>query len=157
MEEKRGLMIFTVKRRGFTLLELLLVISVFSVLLSFSLINSGLFSKIVNDIDVDLTNNNIIDFINRSKIYCRDNKREGGYIYFDGSSESITFNMGLDEIFSMKLPEGFILDKVRDDNKIKIDNRGITEDACSIKFKDRRGKIHCLTMCVGTAYVEIKY
>ncbi|CAB1242872.1 type II secretion system protein [Clostridium sp. MT-14] len=150
-------MISGTKSRGFTLIELLLTMSLFSVIFSFSLITLGFYSKITNEIDVDLTDNNIINFINKSKAYCRDNKKEGGYIYFDQDSECITFNVGLNEIFNMRLPEGFTLNGVRDDNRIKIDNRGITQDACSIKFKDRKEKIHCLTMCVGTAYVEIKY
>lgn len=154
---KNEFVICRIKTKGFTLLELLLVMSIFSILLSFSLINLGAFSKITNKVEVDLTDNNIINFINKSKAYCRDNRKEGGYIYFDENNKSITFIIGLDEIFKMKLPDGFTLNKVRDDNKIKIDNRGITQDACSIKFKDRKGEIHCLTMCVGTAYVEIKY
>ncbi|WP_294181327.1 MULTISPECIES: type II secretion system protein [Clostridium] len=150
-------MISKVKSRGFTLLELTLTISIFYIIFSFSLITLGFYNKITNDIDVDLTENNIVNFINKSKTYCRDSRGEGGYIYFDQSSESMTFNVNLNEIFYMKLPEGFTLNKVRNDNKIEIDSRGITQDACSIKFKDRREEVHCLTMCVGTAYVEIKY
>lgn len=146
-----------IKRRGFTVIELLLVLSIFSILLSFSLVNLSTFNNFKNKIDVDLTNNNILDFINKSKTYCRDKKGEGGYIYFDTRNNEITFNVGLDEIFKLKLPEGFVLNPVRDDNRIKIDNMGITEDACSIKFKDRKGEMHCITMCVGTAYVDIKY
>ncbi|AZV56095.1 type II secretion system protein [Clostridium sp. AWRP] len=146
-----------IKKRGFTVIELLLVLSIFSILLSFSLVNLGTFSNLKNKIDVDLTNNNILDFINKSKTYCRDEKEEGGYIYFDTKNNEITFNVELGEIFKLKLPEGFVLNRVREDNRIKIDNMGITEDACSIKFKDRKGEMHCITMCVGTAYVDIKY
>ncbi|WP_333860394.1 type II secretion system protein [Clostridium sp.] len=145
------------KAKGFTLMELILTIALFSMLLSFSLINMGGFSSIKNRIDVDLTGNRIINFINNSKIYCRDKSKKSGYIYFNVKDGIITFNSGMEEILKMELPEGFILNQVSNDNKIKIDNRGITADACSIKFKDRKGEIHCLTMCVGTSYVEFKY
>ncbi|WP_406542253.1 type II secretion system protein [Clostridium ljungdahlii] len=72
-----------IKKKGFTVIELLLVLSIFSILLSFSLVNLGTFGNLKNKIDVDLTNNNILDFINKSKTYCRDKEEEGGYIYFD--------------------------------------------------------------------------
>lgn len=148
---------FKIKSKGFTLIELILVIGLISALLSFSLINMGGFSSIKNRIDVDLTGNRIINFINNSKIYCRDKSRGSGYIYFNVKDGIITFNSGMKQIFKMELPEGFILNQVSNDNRIKIDNRGITGDACSIKFKDRKGEIHCITMCVGTSYVEFKY
>ncbi|WP_368487847.1 type II secretion system protein [Clostridium sp. BJN0013] len=150
-------MMLEIKSKGFTLIELILVIGLFSMLLSFSLINMGAFSSIKNKIDVDLTGNRIVNFINNSKLYCRDKGKQGGYIYFNVRDGNITFNSGLTEISKMELPEGFTLNQVSDDNKIKIDSRGITADACSIKFKDRKGELHCLTMCVGTAYVEFKY
>lgn len=146
-----------IKLKGSTLIELILVIGLFSILLSFTLINMGAFSSMKNRIDVDLTGNRIINFINNSKIYCRDKGKQGGYIYFNVKDGNITFSSGLEEIFKMELPEGFTLNQVSNDNRIKIDNRGITADACSIKFKDRKGEMHCLTMCVGTAYVEFKY
>lgn len=150
-------MMLEIKSKGFTLIELILVIGLFSMLLSFTLINMGAFSSMKNRIDVDLTGNRIINFINNSKIYCRDKGKQGGYINFDVKDGNITFSSGLEVIFKMELPEGFTLNQVSDDNRIKIDNRGITADACSIKFKDRKGEMHCLTMCVGTAYVELKY
>ncbi|MFL0196878.1 type II secretion system protein [Clostridium sp. WILCCON 0269] len=150
-------MVFKIKVKGFTLIEVLLAISLFSILLSFSLVNLGTFSSIKNEVDVDLTSNRIINFINKSKLYCRDKSKEGGYIYFNVSSQNITFNVGLQKIFKMELPDGFTLNAVGNDNKIKIDHRGITADACSIKFRDRKGELHCITICVGTAYVELKY
>ncbi|UZQ50891.1 type II secretion system protein [Clostridium kluyveri] len=150
-------MMLEIKLKGFTLIELILVIGLFSILLSFTLINMGAFSSMKNRIDVDLTGNRIINFINNSKIYCRDKGKQGGYIYFNVKDGNITFSSGLEEIFKMELPEGFTLNQVSNDNRIKIDNRGITADACSIKFKDRKGEMHCLTMCVGTTYVEFKY
>lgn len=150
-------MVFKIKVKGFTLIEVLLAISLFSILLSFSLVNLGTFSSIKNEVDVDLTSNKIINFINKSKLYCRDKSKEGGYIYFNVSGQNITFNVGLQKIFKMELPDGFTLNSVGNDNKIKIDNRGITADACSIKFRDRKGEMHCITICVGTAYVELKY
>lgn len=146
-----------IKIKGFTLVELMLVVGLFSLLLSFSLVNMRAFGSLKNKIDVDVTSNTIINFINNSKLYCRDKSKQGGYIYFNVKDGNMAFYTGLQQIYKMQLPEGFVLNGVNGDNKIKIDSRGITSDACSIKFKDRRGEIHCLTMCVGTAYVECKY
>lgn len=143
------------KNKGFTLLELVLVIGIISIFLSFSLINIGAYRKLTNKVDSEIFSNSLLNFVNNSKEYCRDNG-VGGYIYFNSDNSVITFNCGLKQIYRIALPEGFIMNKVRADNRIKIDNRGITADACTVNFKDREGTMHSMSMCVGTAYLEIK-
>lgn len=143
------------KNKGFTLIEMLVVIGIIATFLSFSLINFGAYRKLTNKVDSEIFSNSLLNFINNSKEYCRDNG-SGGYIYFNCDNDVITFNCGLKEIYRLPLPEGFEMNKVRDDNKIQIDNRGITADACTINFKDREGTMHSMGMGVGTAYVEIK-
>lgn len=143
------------KNKGFTLIELMMVISIISVLLSISLIKFSGYSKLENKMDVDLFNNSLLNFINNSKGYCRDNNIDG-YILFDIERNTITFNSELERVNTLTIPYKFILNTEVSGNKIKIDNRGITANACTISYKDREGKIHSLTMCVGTAYVEIK-
>lgn len=144
------------KKKGFTFIELIMVLSILAILFSYSLVSLSGYNQLQNKIDVDLFSNNIINFINRSKSYCRDNQ-SGGYIYFDIINKRISLNCDGHEVYNLNVPQGFTLNMVRSTNKIKIDNLGVSADACSIKFKDRKGEYHCLTMCVGTAYVEIKY
>lgn len=144
------------KSKGFTIIELLIVLGIISILFSCSLINFSGCSKLQNRIDVDIFSNSLINLINNSKQYCRD-KNVGGYLYFDTGKNIIYLNSGTQLVYKLKLPDKFKLNIVRPGNKIKIDNRGITEDACTIQYKDREGEMHSITMCVGTAFVEFKY
>lgn len=144
------------KKNGFTIIELVMVIGIASILFSISLINFGGYNKLQNRIDVDIFSNSLINLINNSKEYCRD-KKSGGYLYFDTDKNVICLNCGVQKIYKLELPDKFKLNIVRPGNKIRIDNRGITEDACTIQYKDREKKMHCITMCVGTALVEFKY
>ena len=144
-----------VKSKGFTIIELVLVIGIISVFLSFSLINASGYRKLNNKIDVDFFSNSLLNYINNSKEYCRDNV-ERGYIYFDSERDLITLNCGIKQINTLPLPDGFSLNDVRSDNKIEITNMGTTGSACTIKFRDREGELHHITMCVGTEYVDIK-
>lgn len=143
------------KNKGFTLIELILVLGIISIFLSFSLINIGGYRKLNNEIDVDLFSNSLLNYINDSKEYCRYNNT-GGHIYFDSERNLITLNIGIREINKLALPDGFSLKEVGKDNKIKITNIGTTGSSCTIKFKDRKGETHDITMCVGTEYVQIK-
>lgn len=144
------------KKKGFTVIELLIVIGMISILFSCSLVNFGGYNKLQNRIDVDIFSNSLINLINNSKEYCRD-KNIGGYLYFDTEKNFVCLNSGTQRVYKLELPDKFTLNIVRPGNKIKIDNRGITEDACTIQYKDREGEMHCITMCVGTAFVEFKY
>jgi len=143
------------KSKGFTLLELILVLGMISIFFSFSLINIGGYRKLNNKIDVELFSNSLLNYINNSKEYCRDNGISG-YIYFDSERNLITLNCGIKQISSLPLPDGFSLKEVILDNKIKITKTGTTGSSCTIKFKDREGESHDITMCVGTEYVQIK-
>lgn len=144
-----------VKSKGFTIIELVLVIGIISVFLSFSLINASGYKKLSNKIDVDFFSNSLLNYITNSKEYCRDTDKSG-HIYFDSERGLITFNCGIRQVNDLSLPDGFSLNDVRSDNKIKITNMGKTGSSCTIKFRDREGKLHCITMCVGTEYVDIK-
>jgi prepilin-type N-terminal cleavage/methylation domain-containing protein len=144
------------KKRGFTIIELIIVLGMVSILLSITLINFGGYNKLKNKVDVDVFSNSLINLVNNSKEYCRDNNI-GGYLYFDTEKSVIYLNCGLQQVYKLQSPDKFKLNIVRPGNKIKIDNRGITEDACTIQYKDRENEIHCITMCVGTAFVEFKY
>ncbi len=153
---EEGLMKFSNRNKGFTIIELIMVIGIASILFSISLINFGGYNKLQNKIDVDIFSNSLINLVNNSKEYCRD-ENIGGYLYFDTEKNAVCLNCGLQEVYRLELPDKFKLNIVRPGNKIKIDNRGITEDACTIQYKDSEEKMHCITMCVGTAFLEFKY
>lgn len=143
------------KTKGFTLIEMTLCLSIIFIVFSYSLINYSGFSKLQNKIYAETFGSSLINFINNSKRYCRE-KNNGGYIYFDIDKNCVTFNSGTERIYTLEVPDGFKLTSVRDNNKIKIDNRGLTGSACTIEYIDRKGKSYFVSMCVGSAYVEFK-
>ena len=143
-------------KKGFTLIEVVVVISLITILFGYSLMNLRGFDRIKNNLDVQLFGNTLVDFVISSKEYCRDNNING-YIYFITSKDSAQFCSGTNVIESVKLPANFSqLSVNKVGGKITIDNKGFSKDACTIKFKDRNGSIHSITMCVGTSNVEFK-
>ncbi|NMM61393.1 type II secretion system protein [Clostridium sp. P21] len=143
------------KLKGFMLIELMLVITIISILLSYSFLSLSGLNTLKNDIEAETFGNVMVNFINTSREYCR-SKRKGGHIYLNVDRECLTLNCGLEEVNRLPLPAKFTLSIGRTGKEIKIDNKGMTGDACTIIFKDRKGKRHYVTVCVGTAYVDFK-
>lgn len=126
------------------------------------LISSKQTLEYVNNVEVESCKNNLLDFINNSKIYCR-NRKINGTILFDTINNSIKFNVGsgvkVKSIDMINLPKGFKLNDVivsKGKNSIQIDKYGFTSDACTISFNDKFDKRYNLSICVGTSYCEIK-
>jgi len=144
------------KKAGFTLIEVLIALSIITALFGCSLINVKNYAAIGNKMDVEIFGNSLVNFIVTSKKYCRD-KNTGGYLYFLTSKNTIQLSCNSDIIKKVKMPEGFSdLYINRAGSKISIDNKGFTSDACTIRFKDRCGGAHYITISVGTANVDFK-
>nr|WP_254903552.1 prepilin-type N-terminal cleavage/methylation domain-containing protein [Clostridium tyrobutyricum] len=144
------------KKSGFTLIELMIVISIISVIFSFSLIKFNGFNSLKDRIYVDELNNKILSFIVKSKMYCKD-RDSSGYIRFDQNNNNIIYYNNLTRVYKMNLPEEFKLSINTEDNKVHINNDGMIQNAFSIKFQDGKGEMHCITVNVGTFYADIKY
>lgn len=142
------------KSKGFTLIELMLVLTIISILLSYSFINLTGLNTLQNDIEGETFGNVMVNFINNSREYCRDNDIRG-YIYLDEDKSELTLNCGLEEIHKMKLPDKFILAIGKKGRKMEINSAGKITDPCTIRFKDRRNN-HRITVSVGTTYVDFK-
>ena len=144
-------------RKGFTIIELMVTLSIVCIFLSYTLMNMKGYTQISNDIDVNYSENKIVNFINMSRQYCKINDTRG-HIYFVPSLDEVWFLSNTQHSDRFYLPEGFTLNPINlSTGYITIDQRGFTANACTIKFSDRKDKIHSITICVGTAYVEIKY
>lgn len=115
------------------------------------------YTQISNDIDVNYCDNKIVNFINISRQYCNIHDTSG-QIYFISSLNLILFVSNSEHSERFYLPEGFKLNPISlSSGYITIDQRGFTSNACTIKFADRKDKMHSITICVGSADVEIKY
>jgi hypothetical protein len=115
------------------------------------------YTQISNDIDVNYCDNKIVNFINTSRQYCNIHDTSG-QIYFLSSLNLISFSCYSENVKRFYLPDGFKLNPISlSSGYIAIDARGFTSSACTIKFSDRKDKIHSITISVGSADVEIKY
>lgn len=144
-------------KKGFTILEVILYISIYSILLSFIVINMDGNKKITNDIQTKEFSTSILNLINDSRNFCKRNNM-GGYINFNIKDRSINFYMTSEKVYGIHAPKGFNIMETNSSkiNSIYIDNNGMIADACTIKFKDKMNKIHKITICVGSSYVQIK-
>lgn len=144
------------KHKGFSLVELLLTISIISIVVCGGTSVVGSFKAYNNSINVDLCSSSLLSMINSSKLYCR-SKESPGYLLFDLRNNNIKFFCQGVRVDLFEFPEGFELYSINSaDRKIRFDNQGITGDACTIQYKDSKNKLHTLTISVGTAYAEIK-
>ena len=145
-------------RRGFTLIEMILVLSIMSIIGGCSVVSLRYYKTVKNKVDADYVCNAVVSFINNSKMYCRENS----------CSAIITFDMPRNE---MKLDNGIktvskltFLNKIssyqitgrRKGGDIVIDNKGYSNDSCTITLNDNNLIEHIITMRVGSEYVKIK-
>ena len=80
--------------KGWTLIEILVVMGIFFMLVGGSLISVEQVVKYENTLQVEGCKNNILTFINKSKLYCR-NKFNGGDILFNTINNEIVLKIGI--------------------------------------------------------------
>ena len=76
------------KKSGFTLIEMIIVISIMSIIGGCSVISVRYYKTIKNKIDADYYCNAVVSFINNSKMYCKENS----------CSATITFDIAKNEM-----------------------------------------------------------
>lgn len=144
------------KKKGFTLIEILMVISMIASITLIMLLNAGEYSQTVNKTKNKYYQNSIVDFISNSKHYCAANKISG-YISFKLDENTLYFSANGRRISKLRAPEGFRLYDVNLPYcMMNIDRNGSSADAYTIQYKDSIDKLHIITVCVGTNYVDIK-
>lgn len=146
----------SLKQKGFSLIELLAVLSIFSILLGIALVNFTQYNKNLMNMDVDIYKNSLLSFINSAKQYCREKNKEGT-ITIDLYRSEMEFRVEGEKIDELITPSRVKLyDTTAAQSKLQIEADGMTASACSIWFKDEKGGLYKISIYVGTAYVEIK-
>lgn len=144
------------KRKAFTLIEILLVMSMISLITLFILIDAKEYSAAENKAKNKYFQNSVVSFISNSKHYCAAN-RTSGHITFDINGSTLYFSSNEHNISKLQAPAGF---KLYDVNlkyyTMDIDSNGNSTDAYTLQYKDSYKKLYEITVCVGTNYVDIK-
>ncbi|MFT5874033.1 MAG: prepilin-type N-terminal cleavage/methylation domain-containing protein [Clostridium sp.] len=144
-------------RKGFTLIEMVIVISIMSIIGGCSVFSFRYFKTLKNKIELDYYCNAVVSFINNSKMYSRENHCDAT-ITFDIIGNQMRLikegNMVNKLIFSEKITLYDVTGR-RSNNDIVTDNIGYSNDSCTIILKDNNSIEHKITMRVGTAYVKI--
>jgi prepilin-type N-terminal cleavage/methylation domain-containing protein len=144
-------------RKGFTLIEMMLVIAIMSIILGCSVISLRFYTSVKNKVDADYYCNATVGFINNSKTYCRENSCSAT-ITFDILKNEMKLSNGLNTVNKLMFSNKTTLYEVqgrRVNRDIVIDKDGFSNDACTIILKDNSSIEHEITMRVGTSYVKI--
>ncbi len=145
-------------KKGYTLIEVITVLCIMSILCALFSNYWRAYNKYSNDVQITYCSSSIMTFINMCKQYCY-YERKSGYIKFDLVNEELDFYEGTKRKRSWRLPKGFDLYGTTAgsrNNQLNFDMDGFTPNACTITYKDRYNSIHNITICVGTAYVQIQ-
>lgn len=146
------------KNRGFTLIEILVVMSIVSIISTIIFLEMKSYKSFKNDLDVKYFNNEIVYFIGQGRHNCILNECLGE-IMVDENKNTVKFygNSVLKD--RLDVPAGFnmtLINVTSGDNMIHIENTGVITTPCSLNYIDRNGIVHSITIGVGTANVEIK-
>ncbi|MCM8711027.1 prepilin-type N-terminal cleavage/methylation domain-containing protein [Clostridium sp. SYSU_GA19001] len=143
-------------KKGFTILEILIVISIVILLSASSLITSSNYNRMKNDIDLIMSENMILGIINDGKQYCR-KKQKPGFVFFNIINNEVSFKCDGKKIDSFTLPEGIKINSINMKlSKIDINKNGIACDAGTITLRDNKNNLYSITVNVGVGYAEIK-
>ena len=141
------------KKDGYTIIELIIVIFIMLILFSLGLKVKGSIDKIINDTKVESSVNEISNILSYGKHYCRINEIEG----------AININKTTGEISLYEdIRNGKVIKKSTlynglqfvSDLKIKVTSSGGLQ-ACTIYIKDRYGKVSKITISVGIDNINI--
>ena len=144
-------------RKGFTLIEIVLVIGIMSIIAGCSAISIRYYKTIKNKVDADYSCNAVVLFINNSKMYCRENSCSATVI-IDIERNALKLDKGSNTIRELILGDKITLDEVsgrRVSKEIVFDKKGYSNDAFTIALRDNNSKRYEISMRVGTGYVKV--
>lgn len=145
-------------RKGFTLIEIILVIAIMSIVSGVSALSVRYYKTVNNSLDADYYCNAVVNFINNSKMYCRENSCSA-IVNFNKEKNEIKLVNGLKVVNKLTLKDKITLFSFTgrvNNTYIVINSEGYSNDAFTIILKDNNSIKHEITMRVGTAYVKIK-
>lgn len=141
-------------KKGIILTEMVVVITIITIILSVSLLGFRCIKKYEENIALDYISNAIVEFINYGKSYSRLNKKASRIIYFENENKFKLSN-GIKTIKYLTIPTNIKVISMNQ-KSINIDFNGFSSSAFTLTLRNNSGKEKDITMVVGTNYVSIK-
>lgn len=141
-------------KKGIILTEMVVVITIITIILSISLLGFRGIKKYEENIALDYISNAIVEFINYGKSYSRLNKKASRIIYFENENKFKLSN-GIKTIKYLTIPTNVKVISMNQ-KSINIDFNGFSSSAFTLTLRNNSGKEKDITMVVGTNYVSIK-
>ncbi|GAA0075940.1 hypothetical protein UT300005_03180 [Clostridium sp. CTA-5] len=142
------------KKKGFTLIEVVISIAIISIIFTVSISLSKMNSRISNDIKYESVLYEIENIISYSKLYCKKNNTPGE-IQIDNKLNEIAFYQKSDnKIKKVTLPKDIRL--VMKNESLNIGSNGHIKNGLCITVEDKYNECYDITIRVGVDLVTIK-
>lgn len=143
---------------GYTLIEVICTVSIVIIASSLGITAVKSYNGLKNQMECKYVSNQILNFVNNSRDYCKSANLEGK-IFADASSNRLVFYKCMDKyIDEFYFPKEFKLYPINNSHgEISIDHDGMILDSCRIEYTNlKKGPSHKITICVGTFNAKIK-
>ncbi|SFC96370.1 type II secretion system protein [Clostridium uliginosum] len=142
------------KKKGFTLIEVVVSMAIISILFGATLSLSKMSSNISNDIKFENSLYEIENLLSYAKAYCKKNNM-AGEIQIDSSRNQIIFFENSSHVIKrLILPEEAKLTYNKE--CLDISSRGHIKRGLTILVQDKWSKTHNITIRVGIDLIDIK-
>lgn len=154
------MMIVKFKRKGTTLIELIVALSLLAIISTIGVKGYGLYRSIIYDIEIKQFLYDIEDTLSYGKEYCSKNSKVGDYyVEKDKRSLKVIFKCSDGEKRETELPKSIIL--VKDDWISEISSKSLTISYIgyiqpeTINYKDEKGCKYKLTIRPGGNVITV--
>lgn len=141
------------KNKGFTLIEVIIAILITISLSSITLSLSKNFKRLDNKLKGETTVNEIINFINTCKLYCKNNNKDA-LLVEDFENNEMYLQIDIKKTIKYVLPKGiYFYGRIANGNISSISKNGSIGSAGKITFKDLDGNLYKVITNVGVSNV----
>jgi len=142
-------------KKGFTLIEIIVVLSIISIILLISFPTVTMFNSLKTKIKMEHAVSSTVEFINGCKSFSR-NKGASTTLY-RYENNKLSLYLGGKLIKTIELPDEVIYSGFNPTRGyVEFDKFGYTSDSCTISIQNEYKEVRSITIKVGTAYVSEK-
>lgn len=142
------------RKKAFTLMELLVVMSIITIFSTITFTSYKYISKFKDNEELEYSTNICIDFILKGKNYCKNNNKSGCILYVRNKN-SLYFSSDINDGEYMSLPENVTIEETPFISKgVKINEDGVIGSAGSINLKNKSNKRKKVIISVYTNYIR---